>query len=136
KIVTPRRGTVYHLAMPITEVSQLVTIPPSGTRTGGALVPRPAVQVVLAVAAGILLDRFWNLPLAVWLLGGGLGLAGSLVLFLAAGQSRRAALLGSSALLLTMTVLGAGRHHLFWSVRAADDVSTFASYEPQPARLV
>lgn len=110
----------------------------AGGRTSSASGPdlaavrrEPAVPVVLALALGILGDRWWSPTLATWL-------AGSATLLLTAGLLQRAGRwnrAAAGAVLLVWVGLGGVRHHLVWSVREADNVSTCASDAPRPARV-
>ncbi len=92
---------------------------------------RPAIPVALCFAAGIVIDRWLGFAWIGWL-GTGLFLA---VCWLW-GSSRGADGRAAACLLVGCVCLGGARHHQFWSVRRANDVSMFAAEEARPVRLV
>ncbi len=97
---------------------------PAGNR------PRPLLLLLAAAAAGILLDRFFSLPIACWLAlaAGGLGAWYPL------WRGRRWQT-GAAALLLATAGLGAGWHHAWWCLYAVDELSRGATGQPQPVCL-
>ncbi len=90
---------------------------------------QPLVNVLLAVAAGILVDRFWPLPFPAW---GTLAVAG-LLLWAVGTASRRVPLLLASVLLLLAVAATAGAwRHCCWNLFSADDLGRYARRNPQP----
>lgn len=92
----------------------------------------PAVPVVLAVALGILGDRWCSPTMAAWLSG----TAALLLVAALCSLSRRWDRAATVATLLVWVGIGGVRHHAVWSLRGADNVSTCVREEPQPARVV
>ncbi len=101
----------------------------------------PLVVVLLAMAGGILVDRFYPLPIGVWL-----GLATiCLMLWLAAriGDSKRAEAIRAEGgalpeivmalvLLASVGALAGGWHHCCWYLFPSNDLGLFARRKPQP----
>ncbi|WP_437205520.1 ComEC/Rec2 family competence protein [Planctomicrobium sp. SH664] len=106
----------------------------AATTSGGAFprtAPRrPALIASLALAVGILLDRSLDVPLWFW---SGVILVGGIV-----GWSPpfRHTPRGTVCLLLAFTAVGGARFHLFWSTRAANNVSSYARTEPRLVSLI
>lgn len=91
---------------------------------------QPLVIVLTAAATGILIDRFWPLPLAAWLT---LTLAGLTLWTVAVPILRRESLiLGNILLLVAVTATAGAWHHCRWSLFTDDDLSRYASREAQP----
>ncbi|MFO0899462.1 MAG: ComEC/Rec2 family competence protein [Pirellulales bacterium] len=96
-----------------------------------AAAPRyqPLVAVVVAVATGIAFDAYgpqWSL--------GALGLAGGIGLAVwAIGTRKFSNAAGAAPLLLGWAALGAGWHHAWWNLYAADEVARFARLDQAPA---
>lgn len=97
---------------------------------------QPLVVVLTAVAAGILCDRFWPLPLWAWwtMALGGLAawLAPLLVRrWLQLGEMPRL-LFSNAAMLLAVAATTAAWHHCRWYLRAEDDLGRYALRKAQP----
>ncbi len=93
-------------------------------------VPRePALTAALLFAAGILLDRFGHLTMWHWLSSGALIAVVALMAF-RVGWGRTTATLVA----LILIAAGGARHHLFWSLRAANSVASLPA-EARPVRL-
>lgn len=91
---------------------------------------QPLVPVVVAVAAGIFVDRYRPLPIHAWWLATAAGLA--LWLLLWTLRRERWAFV---ALLLSAAVLAGAWHHCRWSLFRDDDVGHFARRAAQPVCL-
>ena len=93
--------------------------------------PPPRYQplvVVLAVAvAGVLLDRFWPLPLWAWWAMAAAGLA----LWLLASW-RAQVVLGGLALCLAVAATAGAWHHCRWYLIACDDLGRYGRAKAQP----
>jgi competence protein ComEC len=90
----------------------------------------PLVPAALAVTTGIIVDRYWSVPLWFSLLAAIV----SLVAWLAVRTSQRP-LLGLVYLALAAAGVGAAYHHWHRNVYRADDIGNFATPEIRPARL-
>jgi competence protein ComEC len=90
----------------------------------------PLVPVALAATGGIILDRYAQLPLPVYVLTS----AAALVAWAAArrGRSRGLPLV---YLALAVGALGAGYYHWRRDVYSADDIRRFATPDPRPVQL-
>ena len=90
----------------------------------------PLVVLLSAVAAGILVDRCFLLPVWVWLAAGGTSLSGWFFFWLR-GRTRISAwiLLGAAA------CAGAARHHDHWNLYRADELGRAADDAPRPICL-
>ena len=88
----------------------------------------PLVVVLIAAVAGILLDRFWPLPLWAWwtLATAGLGL------WIAFAWRQRSMLAGFALLLAVAATAGAW-HHCRWYLTADDELGRFTRRKAQPA---
>ncbi len=109
-------------------------------------VPRPAVAVAVAMAAGCLFDRICGpliateMPSVLEMRGTILGLelvAACLCivmtcLWLALDRKHMAVV----TVLLATFFVAAGRHHLSWSLGRPDDISQYASQTARPMRLI
>ena len=91
----------------------------------------PALTVVLALATGILFDRWAAPDWPTWAILSITAFATAALLSLA--QRRRPA---TAFVLLFIACLGGLRHHSVWAVRRSDDISRFATELPQPVELV
>lgn len=87
----------------------------------------PLVVVFAALAVGVIADRFWPAPSAVWLAVGGASLLSWLILWLV-GCDRTAAML----LLLAVVGVGGARHHQRWNLFSADELGRSATQSPRP----
>jgi competence protein ComEC len=94
-------------------------------------VPRyqPLVIVLTAAVAGILLDRFWPLPLCAWwtMAAGGLAIW---LTALAAKSSRE--LFRNFVLLMAAAATAGAWHHCRWRLFAGDDLGCYARRKAQP----
>jgi competence protein ComEC len=89
---------------------------------------RPLVAVVAALAAGIVLDRYFSVNLRfAW--GAAIALWIEWALFLRAGRHRSAA----AALLVAVALVGATWHHLRWNYFDSSEIGRFARLSPHPA---
>jgi competence protein ComEC len=104
--------------------SQAVPPTPPGPRY------QPLVIVLTAAVAGILLDRFWPLPLWAWWTAAVCGLTAWLPL---AWRDRIS--LGGFALLLSVAATAGAWHHCRWSLFADDELGRFARHKAQPVCL-
>lgn len=105
----------------------------SGNRDAHPFIRRraPAVPVVLAFAAGIVVDA--NLPTKGWYGWSFAVLAMLTAALLPALKSSRGSIV---CLLLAVAGLGAVRHHEVWFVGESNDIGLFAREEARPARLI
>lgn len=87
----------------------------------------PLVVVLAALAAGVIADRFWPAPPAVWLAAGVASFLSWLVLWLV-GCDRAAA----GVLLLAVACVGGARHHQRWNLYPADELGRCATDSPRP----
>jgi competence protein ComEC len=87
----------------------------------------PLVPVALAASAGLVADRYGQLPFAVELVAVAVGLA--------AWFASRARKSGAVWLWLAAAALAAAHHHAHRHLFAADDIGMFATARPTPARL-
>ncbi len=88
---------------------------------------QPLMIVLAAFCAGILLDHWHSVSLAVWALaGGGSGLGWLLLVAL------RRQCFATVALVLVIGTIGGAWHHCRWLLFSADNLATFAVGEPQP----
>ncbi len=98
---------------------------------GSSTLPEPRFQplVVLAaaVSAGIIIDRFWPLPIAWWCAAA----VGSFGLWLAAWYKNRLRP-AAAFLLLAAGATAAAWHHCRWHLMPADDLSCFAQRKAEP----
>ncbi len=116
----------------------------------------PLVIVLVAVVAGIIVDRSWPLPLCAWstIATGGLGLWLLVAAFLrsrqnsasddeaskieASAESTRfpvwlpVALVANVALLLAVAATAAAWHHCRWNLYFCDDIGCYAHLASQP----
>jgi competence protein ComEC len=98
----------------------------------------PCVILLVAAAAGIVIDRLRPLPLTAWMAVSAGGLAGWIALaqgflphrFLS--HARRLRLPAGLALLLAVLGLAAGWHHACWNLFGSDDLGLFARSQQQP----
>src|SRR5206468_2368532 len=90
----------------------------------------PLVPVAIAFTAGIVIDRYWAIPLLFSL--------SAVPIFLAAcgfasiGRTKLAAL---PYLLLATTAIGAGYHRLHQSVFSTREIGNYATEEPRLIRV-
>lgn len=90
----------------------------------------PAQVVVFSFACGIACDRYFSIPLAIWLVTSAIGYA------LAAWSWRFRPTAVSAWLLLTLFALGGTRHYLTWQSDSPNDVVHLATVDPQVVRIV
>ena len=90
----------------------------------------PAVPIAVAVAAGIVTDAFVDLDWRIWLILTAVACCGWLLAFLKL-RTRQ----GVVWLLISCGALGAGWHHLHWSVVPQNHIAAFAPDSPQLVRL-
>lgn len=107
---------------------------PGGTaqdRETPAVVRRaPAVPIATAIAFGILASHAFTATLPVWLIATGTALLAWLFCW------RHGVRTASACCLLTAALfLGAGWHHLRWSLVREDHVARFADEAPRPVRI-
>ena len=103
---------------------------PDAGQPGARARYQPLVIILAAAAAGIVADRYWPRPVALWwAVGGGAGLGWLLL--------RRRGRLGpaAAALLLAVAATAAAWHHCRWHLFAADDVGCFARAALQPVAI-
>lgn len=91
----------------------------------------PAMTVVIAFAAGIALDRQLSIPFTASILAGGFAITA-----LAACVHRQRPRAAAALAVALFVALGAARHHAFWSLRSANDLSQFARSEPRLVELI
>src|SRR5262245_25371270 len=89
----------------------------------------PLVPVALAGTAGVILDRYFSIPLPVSLVGAVVALAAW-----AAARLGRSNGLPLVYLAAAIVALGAAYHQVYRNLYAADDIGSFATPEPRPAR--
>ena len=89
---------------------------------------QPLVVLLSAVAAGILADRHWPLPVGQWWAAAVVGLTLWLALWW-----RRWLATASAAVLLAAAAVAASWHHCCWHLFPADDVGHFTRPLAQPA---
>ena len=89
---------------------------------------QPLVAVALAASAGILLDRFVDVPLGLWWIVGAVGLAAWLPLWRRYRHTPSAL-----ALLLAAASLGGAWHHEQWNLFADNHLGRYAREGAQPA---
>src|SRR5205085_7599814 len=90
----------------------------------------PLVSAALALTAGIVADRYFNVPLLI----GVIGIMAGLAAWLVTRHERRAGL-ALTYLAVAGVSFGAVYHRIRHDVYAANDIGNFASDEPQLARL-
>jgi competence protein ComEC len=90
----------------------------------------PAVSVLIFVACGILLDARWGTALPCWLAMSALALVLWGIFFW-----RGAATCAAICVLAAALFVGAGWHHLRWSLGTPDHVAAFATDSPRPVRI-
>jgi competence protein ComEC len=91
---------------------------------------QPAVPVAICFMFGIAIDRFLDLPWAIWMIAVA-GVAGCWVVF----YLKKNSVLALASLLGCFLLLGGARHHLFWSMFRSDEISFFASEKSQLVNL-
>lgn len=90
----------------------------------------PAATLAIGFALGIWLDSWLRLPTIGWTGMTTLVLA----IWMIAWQCKRNRL-AAGLMLLACLAAGGLRHHIFWSVRAENDISRFAVEDHRPVRL-
>jgi competence protein ComEC len=100
-------------------------------RDGAGRDRAPAVTVVIAIGAGIALDRHWQPAWSFWILAAVVSLAAALLCC-----RREYGRLGTWGVVLLWACLGGARHHATWSLRERTDISQYAGAEPHPVALV
>lgn len=95
-------------------------------------VRRPAAVALSAFAIGIWVDRTFPVDWPVWLGLSTLVLGLTLLLRRSLEGMPR---LSAGVCLLCLLPAGGLRHHLFWSVRAADEIAAFCRETPCPVRI-
>lgn len=88
----------------------------------------PAVALLAAVAAGIVVDRVWNWPLAGWLAVSVAAAAGTVLV-------RHHRIPMTVAVLSIWCGLGGAWHHLWWSTVSTNDVAAWATEDGVVVRL-
>ncbi|NIP86994.1 MAG: DUF4131 domain-containing protein, partial [Planctomycetales bacterium] len=88
---------------------------------------QPLVTILLAAAAGILVDRLWPLPLPLWCLAAMTALALWWPLY-----NRRQNLAAGVALSVACGALGGGWHHLSWYLFSQHEIGRYAAAVPRP----
>jgi competence protein ComEC len=116
--------------MTLVAVPPPVTVPPRPVTVGLSVWQAPLVPLALAVTAGILVDRVYDVPPAFSLIAA----AASLLLFAIHALGPQA-LLRLLYLWMGFVALGAAYHHVRRHGRDADDVRYLATEVGQPARL-
>ncbi len=91
----------------------------------------PLVPVALALTAGVVLDRYAEVPPSFSLSAAGLAL-----LSWAAARRSVAPGLALVYLFVALVALGSAYHHVRRAVYPADDIGWFADIDPRPARLI
>jgi competence protein ComEC len=97
---------------------------------GRLLAQRPMVAVLLAMIAGILLDRCFPMPLWFWFGGLVLGWFSSMISRARGGETIAVLLLLAGCL-----AAGASWHHLKWNIFAPDDLGVYARARKHPVCL-
>jgi len=90
----------------------------------------PLVSIAVALAAGIVCDRYLPAPPAVWW-----SLAVVFLLLWLVNFRRQQPRVAALFLLLAMGCCGGGWHHVQWRMFAADDIGCFATVDPSPVCL-
>src|SRR5437588_12766013 len=90
----------------------------------------PLLPVVIAVTAGIVLDRYQSIPLAASLCAGLVSLIAWWIC-----RSARSAGVGIAYLAVASAAAGAAYHHWHRNYYADDDIGNFVSAEQAPAEL-
>lgn len=91
----------------------------------------PAVILVVAIGAGIAVDRWLALSWTLWIVAGGV-VAVPLAVCIRGQRARPAAVCA----VIFFVCVGGARHHLFWSLRPADGLRQYASETPKLVELV
>ena len=94
---------------------------------GPPVLSQPLVLVLLAVASGVVIDRYRLVPPTIWPL---LGACPLVIWWYLARQKRWQ--VSSSLLLVTAVGWGGGWHHLYWRQYAADHIGRYTQARPQP----
>lgn len=81
----------------------------------------PALLLLAAVSAGIVLDRYCDLPFLFWGAAAAAGLLGWLLLFVCWRSD-----FSSHLLLAAWAALGGGWHHVWWNVYPANEIGLLA----------
>lgn len=90
----------------------------------------PAVAAATAFGTGIALDRWLALSYEIWIVSAIVFSAAWFVLFHQRWNRAAACLL-----VFLGVVVGAGRHHMIWSVATGEEISLYANDEPSLVRL-
>ena len=99
----------------------------SETKREPALGYHPLVIALVAVSAGMVLDRYRPLPVAVWWTIAGTALGGWFLFW-----SKRCSAVASLVLLLAGLALAASWHHCCWNLFGSDDLGLFARPRQEP----
>jgi competence protein ComEC len=101
-----------------------------GSSSADNILRAPVVPFALAVTAGIVLDRYATIPLLISLLAAVAGILTWAISFFGGKPGLAVIYLGISA-----AALGAGYHHGYRHVYAADDIGEFVTADATPAQL-
>lgn len=102
----------------------------AGAPTRLSIVRAPLVPFAFAVTAGIVLDRYASIPLPTSLVVAVFGILTWAIMFFGGKPEVAVVYLGISA-----AALGAGYHHGYLHVYAADDIGEFVTADARPAKL-
>ncbi|MGB6043680.1 MAG: ComEC/Rec2 family competence protein [Pirellulales bacterium] len=106
-----------------------VSTPPGGSGRNGSQVVahhQPLVVILLACSTGIVLDHYWPMALATWLLLAIAAMASWFVLYWV-GSAPAAAWV----LLVGFVGFAGGWHHMFWHLYSQDEIGRFARTVPR-----
>jgi competence protein ComEC len=94
---------------------------------------QPLVAIAAALAAGIVFDRYWPTPIAVWIVASALAVVAWH--FVRRSHTPHRHLQASAALLVAVAAFGGAWHHWHWNVFNADDIGRLALPAPSPAAV-
>lgn len=101
---------------------------PSQDFRGPPILYQPLVLVLIAVASGVVIDRYGLIQPIAW---PPLGICSLVIWWYLSRRNRWH--ISSSLLLVTALAWGGGWHHLHWRRYAANDIGRYAHSDPQPA---
>ncbi len=88
--------------------------------------------MLFAAAVGIMLDRWLEVPIGIWLALLAVALLASWICRSKSGMRRR---LASLSLAVAVLCLGGGWHHVHWFLFPSNDLASFSQNAPQPAAV-
>lgn len=95
----------------------------------------PALLLAGAVAAGILADRIWSLPLFCWWVAAAAAVMLWAAMISAGCHRRRWTSLASCCLLLAWAAWGGAWHHLWWDYYPENEIGLLAEQRGSPAAV-